>query len=117
MEVLKRAIKPESYISFLHIYPTTWGTAGDICLIRESVANNSTGAKFVGHKLKLALPKGMERDQLANSPIIKIAGNVGDGHPKDHPSEWEAYEGIDREIAIASLKPWGFKLIESIVEF
>ncbi len=49
MEVIKRAIKPESYISFLHIYPTTWGTAGDICLIRESVANNSTGAKFVGH--------------------------------------------------------------------
>ncbi len=112
MEVLKRAIKPESYISFLHIYPTTWGTAGDICLIRESVANNSTGSKFVGHKLKLALPLGMERDRLSNSPIIKVAGNVGDGHPKDHPFEWEPYDGIDREIAIAALKPWGFKLIE-----
>jgi hypothetical protein len=117
MEVLKRAIKPESYISFLHIYPTTWGTAGDICLIRESVANNSTGSKFVGHKLKLALPKGMERDRLSNSPIIKVAGNVGEGHPKDHPFEWEVYEGLDREIAIAALKPWGFKLIDSIAEF
>ncbi|WP_026735951.1 hypothetical protein [Fischerella sp. PCC 9605] len=111
MQVLKRSIKPETYISFLHIYQTTWGSAGDICLIRESVANSST-TKFVGHKIQLALPKGIERDCLANCPIIKVAGNVGDGHPKDHPSEWEAYEGVDIEIAVAALKPWGFKLIE-----
>lgn len=111
MQVLKRAIRPEICISFLHIYPTTWGTAGDICLIRESVANSGV-SKFVGHKLKLVLPKGMERDYLAGLPVIKVAGHVGDGHPKDPQSEWEAYEGVDREIAIAALKPWGFKLIE-----
>ncbi|MBD6617161.1 hypothetical protein FNW02_15305 [Komarekiella sp. 'clone 1'] len=113
MQVLKRAIKPEIYISFLYIYPTTWGTAGDICLIRESVANSNASTKFVGHKLQLALPKGMERDRIAGLPVIKVAGNVGDGHPKEHPLEWEAYEGVDAEIAIAALKPWGFKLIES----
>lgn len=112
MHVIKRAIKPETYISFLHIYKTTWGTAGDICLVRESVANSSA-SKFVGHKIQLALPKGLERDRLADVPIIKVAGNVGDGHPKDHQFEWEAYEGVDPEIAIAALKPWGFKLIES----
>lgn len=112
MQVIKRAIKPETYISFLHIYKTTWGTAGDICLVRESVANSSA-SKFVGHKIQLALPKGLERDRLADVPIIKVAGNVGDGHPKDHQFEWEAYEGVDHELAIAALKPWGFKLIES----
>jgi hypothetical protein len=111
VQVLKRSIKPETYISFLHIYQTTWGIAGDICLIRESVANSSA-SKFVGRKLQLALPKGMERDRLAGVPVIKVAGNVGDGHPKDHPSEWEAYEGVDREIAIAALKPWGFNLTD-----
>ncbi|MBO3458969.1 hypothetical protein G7B40_010370 [Aetokthonos hydrillicola Thurmond2011] len=111
MEVLKRAIKPRTYISFLYIYPTTWGTAGDICLIRESVAISSA-SKFVGHKIKLVIPKGMERDRVAGFPVIKVAGNVGDGHPKDHPSEWEAYDGIDIEIVLAALKPWGFKLIE-----
>ena len=111
MQVLKRAIKPETYISFLHIFPTTWGIAGDICLIRESVANSSV-SKFVGHKLQLALPAGMERDRVAGFPVIKVAGNVGDGHPKDHPSEWEAYEGVDRELVLAALKPWNFKLIE-----
>ncbi|MBE9006111.1 hypothetical protein IQ259_13880 [Fortiea sp. LEGE XX443] len=112
MHVLKRSIKPASYISFLYIYQTTWGTAGDICLIRESVAN-SGASKFIGHKIQLAIPKGLERDRVANFPVIKVAGNVGDGHPKDHPLEWEAYEGVDIEIAIAALKPWGFKLIES----
>lgn len=112
MQVLKRAIKPETYISFLHIYPTTWGMAGDICLVRESVATSSA-SKFVGHKIQLALPKGVEREHLVGIPIIKVAGNVGDGHPKEHPQEWEVYEGVDREIAIAALKPWGFKLIES----
>ena len=112
MQVLKRAIKPETYISFLYIYPTTWGTAGDIFLVRESVANSSA-SKFVGHKILLALPKGLERDRVANFPVIKVAGNVGDGHPKDHPSEWEPYDGVDPEIVIAALKPWGFKLIES----
>ncbi|MBW4616964.1 MAG: hypothetical protein KME21_27725 [Desmonostoc vinosum HA7617-LM4] len=112
MQVLKRSIKPEAYISFLYIYQTTWGTAGDICLVRESVANSST-SKFVGHKLHLALPKGMERHRVAGFPVIKVAGNVGDGHPKDHPLEWEVYEGVDIETAIAVLKPWGFKLIES----
>ncbi|RCJ30070.1 hypothetical protein A6770_21525 [Nostoc minutum NIES-26] len=112
MQILKRSIKPETYISFLYVYQTTWGTAGDICLVRESVANSGQ-SKFVGHKIKLALPKGMERDRVANFPVIKVAGNVGDGHPKDCPFEWEAYEGVDREIAIAALKPWGFKLIES----
>lgn len=112
MQVLKRAIRPEIYISFLHIYQTTWGTAGDICLVRESVANSSA-SKFVGHKLQLALPKGLERDRLADVPVIKVAGNVGDGHPKEHQFEWEVYEGVDKEIAIAALKPWGFKLIES----
>ncbi|AFY31224.1 hypothetical protein [Calothrix sp. PCC 7507] len=114
MQVLKRAIKPETYISFLHIYSTTWGTAGDICLIRESVANSSA-SKFVGHKLQLALPKGLERDRLAGFPVIKVAGHVGDGHPKDKQSEWEAYVGVDREIVIAAMKPWGFNLIESDV--
>jgi len=109
MEVLKRSIKPKTYISFLHIYQRTWGTAGDICLVRESVANASK-YKFVGHKIKLALPIGIERDNLAEIPIIKVAGNVGDGHPKEHPDEWEIYEGIDRKIALAALKPWGFKL-------
>ncbi|MEA5570768.1 hypothetical protein [Calothrix sp. UHCC 0171] len=112
MQVLKRTIKPETYISFLHIYPTTWGKAGDICLIRESVANSSV-SKFVGHKVKLAIPKRLERDRIIGLPIIKVAGNVGDGHPKDHKDEWEVYEGIAKEIAIAALKPWGFKLIES----
>jgi hypothetical protein len=111
VQVLKRSIKPQTYISFLHIYQTTWGTAGDICLIRESVAKEST-SKFVGRKIQLALPKGMERDRLVGVPVIKVAGNVGDGHPKDHPSEWEAYEGVDREIAIAVLKIWGFKLTD-----
>ncbi|AFY51115.1 hypothetical protein Nos7524_5398 [Nostoc sp. PCC 7524] len=111
MQVLKRSIKPEAYISFLHIYQTTWGMAGDICLIRESVANSS-GSKFVGHKLQLALPKGLERHRLVGVPVIKVAGNVGDGHPKEHPSEWEVYEGVDREVAIAALKPWGFNLID-----
>jgi hypothetical protein len=111
MHVLKRAIKPEAYISFLHIYPTTWGTAGDICLVRESVANAST-SKFIGKKLQLALPKGMDRHRVAGFPVIKVAGNVGEGHPKDHKSEWEPYEGVDREIAIAVLKPWGFQLID-----
>lgn len=111
MKVFKRAIRPETCISFLYIYQTTWGTAGDICLIRESVADTSM-SKFVGHKLELALPKGMERDNLAGLPIIKVAGHVGDGHPKDPQSEWEAYEGVDKEIVIASLQPWGFKLIE-----
>ncbi len=111
MHVLRRSIKPANYISFLHIYQTTWGAAGDICLIRESVADSST-AKFIGHKIQLAIPKGLERDRLANCPIIKVAGNVGDGHPKEHPLEWEAYEGVDPEIALAALKPWGFKLIE-----
>jgi hypothetical protein len=112
MQVIKRAIKPQAYISFLYIYQTTWGTAGDICLIRESVAETSV-SKFVGHKVQLALRKGLERDRIAGCPVIKVAGNVGDGHPKDHPLEWEAYEGVDKEIAIAALKPWGFKLIES----
>ncbi|BAY24056.1 hypothetical protein NIES2100_38490 [Calothrix sp. NIES-2100] len=111
MKVFKRTIKPETYISFLHVYQTTWGITGDICLIRESVANTST-SKFVGRKVQLALPKGMERDRMVGVPVIKIAGNVGDGHPKDHPSEWEAYEGVDREIAIAVLKIWGFKLMD-----
>jgi hypothetical protein len=111
MEVLKRSIKPATYISFFHIYATTWGNAGDICLVRESVANSSP-SKFVGYKIQLALPKGMERNNLAGIPIIKVAGNVGDGHPKEHPEEWEMYEGVDREMAIAALKPWGFKLIE-----
>ncbi|WP_088243524.1 hypothetical protein [Calothrix rhizosoleniae] len=111
MQVLKRTIKPEVYISFLHIYPTTWGTAGDICLVRESLAKKSA-SKFVGHKVQLALPKGMERNYLVGVPIIKVAGNIGDGHPKEHPEEWEVYEGIDIEIAIAALKPWNFKLVE-----
>jgi hypothetical protein len=112
MQVLKRAIKPEICISFLHIYSTSWGTAGDICLIREFIANSSA-SKFVGHKLQLALPKGMERHRLAGVPVIKVAGYVGDGHPKDRNSEWELYEGVDKEIAIAALNPWSFKLIES----
>ncbi|MCC5640099.1 hypothetical protein LC593_30570 [Nostoc sp. CHAB 5844] len=112
MQVIKRAIKPATYISFLYIYETTWGTVGDICLIRESVANEST-TKFIGHKIRLVVPKRLERDRVANFPVIKVAGNVGDGHPKEHPYEWEAYEGIDREIAIAALRPWGFRLIES----
>lgn len=121
MKVLKRAVKPKTYISFLYIYKTTWGTAGDICLIRESVANSQKKAKFVGHKVQLVLPISMERDTISvrtyadlsvDIPIIKVAGNVGDGHPKEHPEEWEAYEGIDEEVAIAALKPWGFKLIE-----
>jgi hypothetical protein len=54
----------------------------------------------------------LERDRLVGNPVIKVAGHVGDGHPKDPGSEWEAYEGVDREIVIAALKPWGFKLIE-----
>ncbi len=111
MQVLKRAIKPETCISFLHIYSTTWGTAGDICLIRESVVESSL-SKFVGHKVNMVLPKGIERDKIAGCPIIKVAGHVGDGHPKDPQSEWEAYEGVDREIVLAALKPWKFKLIE-----
>ncbi|MBW4645655.1 MAG: hypothetical protein KME23_22155 [Goleter apudmare HA4340-LM2] len=113
MQVLKRAIKPQAYISFLYIYETTWGNAGDICLIRESVANSRATAKFVGHKIQLALPKGLERHNVAGFPVIKVAGNVGEGHPKEHPFEWEAYEGVTEEIAIAALKPWGYKLIES----
>jgi len=80
------------------------------------VANSST-SKFIGHKVLLVVPKGMERDRLANHPVIKVAGYVGEGHPKDPNSEWEAYEGVDREIAIAALKPWGFKLIESTSDF
>lgn len=112
MQVLKRTIKPQTYISFLYIYETTWGTAGDICLIRESVANSGI-TKFIGRKVKLAIPKALERDRIAGFPVIKVAGNVGEGHPKDHPYEWEAYEGIKEEIAIAALKPWGFKLIEN----
>jgi hypothetical protein len=111
MKVFKRAIKPETYICFLHIYSTTWGTAGDICLIRESVADSSV-SKFVGHKLLLAIPKGMEHHRLAGCPVIKVAGHVGEGHPKDKQSEWEIYEGVDREIALAAMKPWNFKLIE-----
>jgi len=111
MQVLKRSIKPEPCISFLHTYQTTWGTAGDIYVIRESVAQTST-SKFVGHKLQLVLPKGIERNQLVGLPVIKVAGYIGDGHPKDPQSEWEAYEGVDRELVIAVLKPWGFKLIE-----
>jgi hypothetical protein len=111
VQVLKRAIKPQTYISFLHIYPTTWGTAGDICLVRKSLADESV-SKFVGYKLQLVVPKGMERHELAGVPVIKIAGHVGDGHPKDKHSEWEAYEGIDRELALAAMKPWNFKLIE-----
>lgn len=112
MQVVKRPIKPKTYISFLYIYSTTWGTAGDICLVRETVANEST-SKFVGRKVKLALPRGMERHRVEGFPVIKVAGHVGDGHPKDPQSEWEAYEGIERDIAIAVLRPWGFKLIES----
>ncbi|BAY97078.1 hypothetical protein NIES37_10150 [Tolypothrix tenuis PCC 7101] len=112
MQVIKRSLKPQTYISFFYIYQTTWGMAGDICLIRESVAQESV-SKFIGRKVQLALPKRLERDRLANCPIIKVAGNVGEGHPKDHPFEWEAYEGIDKEIAKAALKPWGFKLIDS----
>lgn len=111
MEVLRRAIKPKTYISFLYIYETTWGTAGDICLVREVVAKEST-SKFRGHIIKLPLTKEMERNRLAGLPIIKVAGHVGEGHPKDKNSEWEAYEGIDREIALSVIKPWGFKLIE-----
>ncbi|MEA5619603.1 hypothetical protein VB711_17400 [Cronbergia sp. UHCC 0137] len=111
MQVLKRAIKPQTYISLLHIYQTTWGTAGDICLVRESVAELSV-SKFVGHKLQLAIPKGLERHRLGDLMVIKVAGHVGDGHPKDRNSEWEIYEGIDKELAIAALKPWGFKLVE-----
>ncbi|MBF2063046.1 MAG: hypothetical protein IGS39_01220 [Calothrix sp. C42_A2020_038] len=111
MKVFKRAIKPQPYICFLYIYPTTWGTAGDICLIRESVAELSV-SKFVGHKLKLAIPKGMENHRLGGCPIIKVAGYVGDGHPKDQNSEWEIYEGVDKEIAKAAMKPWNFKLID-----
>ncbi|MEA5580290.1 hypothetical protein VB620_02925 [Nodularia harveyana UHCC-0300] len=111
MQVLKRAIKPQAYISFLHIYTTTWGTAGDICLVRKSVAESSA-SKFVGHQLQLVIPRGMERNELVGVPVIKVAGHVGEGHPKDKHSEWEAYEGVDREIALAAMKPWGFKLIE-----
>jgi hypothetical protein len=112
MQVFKKPIKPQTYISFLHIYETTWGKAGDICLIRESVAETSI-SKFVGHKIRLAVPKWMERDRIIGLPMIKVAGNVGEGHPKEHKDEWEAYEGVDKEIAIAALKPWGFKLIEN----
>jgi len=112
MQVVKRPIKPKTYISFLYIYSTTWGTAGDICLIRETVANEST-SKFIGRKVKLSLPRGLERHRVEGFPVIKVAGHVGEGHPKDPDSEWEAYEGIERDIAIAILKPWGFKLIES----
>ncbi|MBU7581484.1 MAG: hypothetical protein KAF91_00975 [Nostoc sp. TH1S01] len=111
MRPIKRPIKPAIYISFLYIYETTWGTAGDICLIRESVVKDST-TKFIGHKVRLVVPKRLERDRVANFPVIKVAGNVGEGHPKEHPYEWEVYEGVDREIAIAALKPWGFKLID-----
>jgi hypothetical protein len=111
MQVLKRAIKPENYISFLHIYQTTWGTAGDICLVRESVAKTSA-SKFIGRIIQLALPKGMERDYLVGVPVIKVAGHVGEGHPKDKNSEWGAYDGVDPEIATTVLKVWGFKLIE-----
>ncbi|MBV6621677.1 MAG: hypothetical protein KI793_01770 [Rivularia sp. (in: Bacteria)] len=109
--VKKRPIKPKSYISFLYIYSTNWGTAGDICLIRETVAEAST-SKFIGRKVKLALPRGMEKHKVEGYQVIKVAGHVGEGHPKDPGSEWEAYEGITRETAIAVLKPWGFKLVE-----
>ena len=59
--VKKRPIKPKNYISFLYTYSTSWGTAGDICLIRETVAEEST-SKFVGLKDKLALPRAMEKN-------------------------------------------------------
>ncbi|MBD2136723.1 hypothetical protein H6F32_03760 [Anabaena sp. FACHB-1237] len=111
MQILKRAIKPQDCISFLHIYSTTWGTAGDICLIRESVAETGL-CKFIGHKVRLVLPKGMERHYLGGLPVIKVAGHVGDGHPKDKNSLWEIYEGVSREVAIAAIKPWGFKLVD-----
>jgi hypothetical protein len=114
MQVLKRAIKPEPCISFLHTYSTTWGTASDIYLIRESVASTST-SKFLGHKVRLVLPKGIERNRLVGLPVIKVAGYIGDGNPKDRHSEWEAYDGVDIEIVLAALKPWGFKLVESDV--
>jgi hypothetical protein len=45
-------------------------------------------------------------------PVIKVAGHVGEGHPKDKNSEWEAYDGVDPEIATTVLEIWGFKLIE-----
>jgi hypothetical protein len=115
MQVLKRAIKPKPCISFLHNYPTSWGTASDIYLIRESVAKTST-SKFIGHKLLLVLPEGIERNRLVGLPVIRVAGYIGDGNPKDPDSQWEAYEGVDREIVIAALKPWGFKLIEPDAE-
>ena len=79
--------------------------------MRESVAKSS-GSKFIGRRIQLAIPKGMERDYLVNMPIIKVAGHVGEGHPKDPQSEWEAYDGVDPEIASAVLKIWGFKLVE-----
>ena len=62
--------------------------------------------------IQLAIPKGMERDYVVNIPVIKIAGHVGEGHPKDPHSEWEAYDGIDPELATTVLKIWGFKLVE-----
>lgn len=61
---------------------------------------------------KYGVPSIPYSDINGNAPIIKVAGNIGDGHPKEHPHEWEVYEGINEEIAIAALKPWGFKLIE-----
>ncbi|NDJ26229.1 hypothetical protein GS682_32635 [Nostoc sp. B(2019)] len=54
----------------------------------------------------------LSRDRIAGLSVIKVAGNVSDGHLKDHPLEWEAYEGVDTELAIAALKPWNFQLIE-----
>ncbi|MEO1428535.1 MAG: hypothetical protein AAFS12_12265 [Cyanobacteria bacterium J06632_19] len=109
--VKKRPIKAKNYISFLYIYSTNWGTAGDLCLIRETVAEAST-SKFVGRKVKLSLPRGMEKHKVEGYQVIKVAGHVGEGHPKDPGSEWEAYEGITRETAIVVLRPWGFKLVE-----
>ena len=109
--VKKRPLRPKNYISFLYTYSTSWGTAGDICLIRETVAEEST-SKFVGRKVKLALPRGMEKHRVEGHQVIKVAGHVGDGHPKDPGSEWEPYEGIEREVAMIVLKPWGFKLVE-----
>ncbi len=54
----------------------------------------------------------MEKHRVEGYQVIKVAGHVGEGHPKDPGSEWEAYEGIEREVATAVLKPWGFKLVE-----
>ena len=53
----------------------------------------------------------MERDTLSVSAniysmldilVVEVASNIGDGHPQEHPEEWETYEGIDKEIAIST---------------